>query len=278
MISKVVKMIIKFFHKIFGSKGGKKQRSVNKAHLREDKACLFTKEQLQVINNGIALGYNMKDIAKTKYSAQQMQILLYAKILNVSSQTFNSYILSPEEMMYNFYCATVDKYLGKDYFRYILQNGKYSICDPLIKKVIDEQLYQVLGEQEVAATVLKRLEDTPMHNVYDTICQLCKDRGMTYKDIITENVAYMYTLYNKKCGQLISNLQVEPMPYAKLKKTVRLSETVSQIMKRETLMSQLRPVKVYSRLTGDLVDKYYIVRTNRKVYLYNPNCVTIILN
>ena len=236
-----------------------------------EEAALFNARQREVINRGVALGFNMKDIMKPKYSAEQMVVLLYAKMLSVENTTFNSYALSPEEMRYNLYVKTAEKYLGKDYLSKLLLKNQGSLADSWIKQEIDKALEHVLkASQEVAVTTaFKELEPQKVSRLYDTIVHLCVDRKFYYKDISTADISMMKEQYVQKQREAIQALSAPPIDYKLLIDVYMFSKSVKEIKKLKTFREMITPIKMYKRKSLEYVTTYYLLIDDDNYYLYN---------
>ena len=234
-------------------------------------ASLFNSKQREVVNRGIALGFDMRDVMKPKYSAEQMLVLLYAKMLDVDNHTFNSYVLSPEEMRYNLYVQTAEKYLGKQYLERMLMKGNSSIADDWIKKEIDSALSHAFkARQEAAATTaIKELGPQKVSRVYDTIVHLCMDRKFYYKDISKSDTERMKEQYNEKQRQALSKLSSPPIDYKTINGVYMFSKPVKEIKESKSLREFIAPIKMYRRKGLTAVATYHLLFCGGEYYLYN---------
>ena len=187
-IFEIIKQVITMIIRKVLKKKINKNNSMEPAKMNTGKRYLFNEKQLIVLDRGAELGFDIEDIAKTKYKAEQMLILLYAKMLGINSSSFNSFSMSAIEMEYNLYLATIDKYLGNKYLKRLLNEGKFSIQDAKIKSIIDEELLKHLDSyQEIAASSLTVNEHTEkqQYNIeyYNMLVKMCKDRDIPFNNL-----------------------------------------------------------------------------------------------
>lgn len=261
------KLLQKILCKIHGGKKAKGEVHLENKKFSAEKRCMFSSEQLLVIDAAVAKGYDISSFAKAKYSANQMKVLYYAEMLDIDSSDFNSFSMSPMEMEYHLYLATIDKYLGKGYLKHLLNNGKFSICDKKIKEMIDKALEQELGAyDEIAVTETKEIAAESAGKTYEILQQLCVDRGIPVSSLRKTTIEDMLDQYDKLVDLCISKKVVRTL--ATLGDNYRVDNTdVYNLNYRDMLV----PVSIYAKDTGTMLGKYYVSYANDGVYLSNEN-------
>ena len=241
-----------------------------KASLDASQRCLFSKEQEEVINQGIAYGYNMKDIAKVKYSAKQMTILLHAKMLDVDYSDFSAYTMSPLEMEYHLYLATIDRYLGNSYLKNLFQGGKYSIGDPKIKRALDKALEQQLeAYSEIASSNTLEITEESCGKIYALLRQLCNQRGIDTRKINLGTVEEMKHTYALLCDECIKNAPIIN------KEDLQNCSIYNSDIDNLTLEELQYPVIVSYKQEVSKLMYYYVVYSQGNIYLVSQGKITI---
>lgn len=263
IISKLIRSLIK----------KKKTNELTRAKVTSGERFIFNEKQLTVLDRGTELGVNVKDIAKTKYSAEQMLILLYAKILNIDYSGFNNYTMSAIEMEYNLYLATIDKYLGNKYLKNLLQEGKFSIQDEGIRKLIDKELLEQLDTyKEIACSKITVVDFSDKHcnntEYYNKLKRMCKDRNIDGSNLKLSSEIKMNKVYKSLENKKILSCKHNIADISKNKFMFKYSPSIKDIFSRDKPLDRLNPVKIYTN-EQKLIDKYYQINVEDAIYLYS---------
>lgn len=218
---------------------------------------LFSKEQLYWIDKGLAAGIDVSIYAKTKYTADQMKIILYALLLEVPVDDIANYCLSGTEMEYNLYRACIEKYLGKDYLEKILKKGKYSIADKWIQTLIKEQLEQALSEVACTTQAIESEESKHLQKLRDR----CTHRNINPYKITLDSIVDMNCRYRQEEAILRNSYLSTAIDICNLPKSYRISE----IKTNDNLTEDDIPVYIYEG--SKLIATYYTVVSYNSILL-----------
>lgn len=270
---KIFEYIRKLFRKILLKLiKEKKKESANKIVVL-DKSIeeKFNNEQKKVIAECIRLGLDVNKIAKKKYSAEQMQIIMFGMALKLNTSSFESYSMTPTEMETNLFIEAMNKFLGRSYLLQLINSTGGSLEDDYIRKKINSDLVKKLSEVfAVAPTLLEAAvteERTEEDDMLDTLITMCKDRGLDYSRLQKDTIPIMTYEYDKLEKELIDKITNECVPLTKIE-NYTLEPTAYKLMTNEDISFRVNPVTL--RINNRLVtNAYRILRDGKHVYLYN---------
>lgn len=264
----IIKLLKKLINRIFSALR-KRRRELTPMKVSEEKRCLFTKEQLFVIDKAASYGCDVSKIAKPKYTANQMKILTYADMLNIDSSEFNSFSMPAQEMEYHLYLATIDKYLGKNYLKNLLNHGKFSIGDSVIKKVIDEALKSELSAySEIAASEIVSIGSQSMSKAFAVIQQLCVDRGIDPNRIQRTTVEDMLDQYDVLVAENLKKKVIKDIEELNSNYSINVND-----LEGLTYEELIPPIRLYDKKKGEPTTNYYICYLGTNIYLCSKNLI-----
>lgn len=273
--------IFKFIRKIM-SKLLKKFSKKNKAITKMESRALidynkFNSNQIKVIEYAIESKVDYKRVAKTKYEAEQMLVLSYGLVLGLDISNYESYAIPALEMEYQMYMQAVDKFLGKNYLKTLLNGGIKSVLDREVKERIEKDLTEtVQAYLETAVTMQLENEDmvsqkTEENETYELLLKMCEDRDMDSSSITRGSVhsmIYDYSVLEKQYTQKISTKSVM---YKRLKNS-HLQPDLYFILNKDSVLDRKEPIKIYSN--GKCLGDYYQMNGGNHIYLYKRKSLT----
>lgn len=255
----------------------KRKEEASEIVLSKDIEDKFDGKQKKVIAECLQLGLDISKVAKKKYSAQQMLIIMYGMLMGLDTSPYESFVMTPLEMEYHLYQEAIDKYLGKNYLLRLLNQTNGTMLDDFIKRKIDKDLQESLSAAfEMAPTLLeehKEFEErTEEDDFYDVLVQMCKDRGLDYNRINKGTIPMMTYDYERLEKELAKVLDGRSAPLKKMN-DYKLEPSLLSVLKNKEIEDRVEPVSFY--LKGKHITDYYRVYDGIHVYLYRKSFITI---
>lgn len=249
----------------------RKQMSVVNVILSKDIEDKFNSKQKKVLAECLQLGLDITRIAKKRYSAEQMLVLMYGLLLKLDITPFESFVLTPCEMELQMWQEAIKKYLGNNYLITLLNKTNGTMLDDYVKTKINHDLKESLEVAfEMAPTLLE--ERTEEDDFYDILVQMCKDRDMDYTRITRASVPMMIYDYEKLEKDLAKVLDRRCIMLKKLS-NYKLEPTLLSIIKNKDIEDRVAPVSFYMR--NKHVADYYRVYDGIHVFLCRKGFATI---
>lgn len=209
LITCLRELFMRIMKKLF-CKETKELVNVEQRLVKVDKS-KFSMQQWEVIKKCVIKGLDIDKIAKPKYSEKQMLLLAYGEILGVDTDSYANYCLSPVEMEYNLYLLCIDKYLGKDYLKDLLERTHLTVADTKIRMRLTKELFTKFQEQFEELACSKELkestnEDRDKLAYYEYLKSKLVNRGIDFSSLEIDSIKNMQDKYIRICKSTIASL------------------------------------------------------------------------